>query len=865
MKKLLGCLSMSVALLTACSSSTAEGEGEAPAEGEGEEGEGEEGEGEEGEGEEGEGEEGEGEEGEGEEGEGEDSPIDCSAPLNFDVNRRSMRSVRSWHGLAFATDNTMVSYDLATGNLEKTTRAGVSSLFVPAVSYTEQIDSAPNGDLLLVQQDGLVRLTPDGNATRIGSDIGGGYGVTVGPDGHAYVAGYEGVHRINLSTEETDLIVAPELVPSAHDIDFSLDSRTMYVGTISNGLWAVPLDDELNRSGPPTRIFDLEAWMDAVVVDECGWVWIPDYFQSTLHRFNPATGEDTFSVCGAQPCYPHGITFGVDAAGWNNRAIYAPRPYAPGEAVEIEVGVREGKYARTFRGVPQAVPPRGPREVGDETCDNNVDDDGDYVVDCDDTDCDDSPNCDEVCGNGVDDDGDFASDCRDPDCDGQGTCVEICGNDLDDDEDGLFDCQDPSCFDPLTCVEVCDNGTDDDDNFARDCEDFACDSSPLCVEICGNDIDDDQDGRIDCQESSCFDPLTCVEVCGNGQDDDDNFATDCQDFVCDDSPLCVEICDNDIDDDNDGRIDCQEFSCASLPICVEICDNGIDDNDNFATDCEDFECDVSPSCVEVCDNDIDDDRDGRVDCQETTCASLPICVENCGNGIDDDDDFGVDCQDFQCDVSPLCVEICDNDIDDDNDGIFDCQETSCASSPACVEICGNGIDDNENFAVDCQDPTCTDSPLCIELCNNSSDDDFDGLTDCADSFCVAEQVCAPPAVTIDLGSRNNATRVDFPFSEGVANPNVGGEECVAIVIDVVSLLTSSTLSPLCAAAVSTNDTELLLFSGQTLIFSNDDAIVGFCSALEETLNAGTYQLCVRGLSGNRPLLPVEFTVNVTPL
>jgi hypothetical protein len=413
--------------LTSCSSNSAEGEGEV-AEGEGEvaEGEGEvaEGEGEvaEGEGEaaEGEGEvaEGEGDAAEGEgdaaEGEGEAS-IDCNAPLPFDVNRRSMPNVRSYHGLGFATDNTIVGWDPNSGNIEKTTRSGQSSLFVPSVDGVEQIDTAPNGDILAVQRSQLLRINADGVGQRVGGDLNGAYGVTIGPDGNAYVSGDGGVVRINLTTEETTLVVSPNVIARAHDVDFSLDSRTLYVATIQEQLWAIPLDDDLNTAGPPVEVSPgFDGWMDAVVVDECGYLWVPEYFSATLYRFNPATGD--------QECYTHGVTFGVDAGGWNHRALYMPRPYAGGEAVEVEVGIRAGKYARTYLGVPQQVPPPGPREVGDETCDNGVDDDGDFVADCDDTDCDGPGACGEVCDNGQDDDGDFARDCSDPDCAATPSC-----------------------------------------------------------------------------------------------------------------------------------------------------------------------------------------------------------------------------------------------------------------------------------------------------------------------------------------------------------------------------------------------------------------------------------------------------------
>ncbi len=58
-----------------------------------------------------------------------------------------------------------------------------------------------------------------------------------------------------------------------------------------------------------------------------------------------------------------------------------------------------------------------------EVCDNDVDDEGDGVADCADSDCDAFPACVEVCDNGVDDDGNGEVDCDDPECAGDEACA----------------------------------------------------------------------------------------------------------------------------------------------------------------------------------------------------------------------------------------------------------------------------------------------------------------------------------------------------------------------------------------------------------------------------------------------------------
>jgi hypothetical protein len=88
--------------------------------------------------------------------------------------------------------------------------------------------------------------------------------------------------------------------------------------------------------------------------------------------------------------------------------------------------------------------------VGVEICDDEVDNDGDDLVDCDDPDCcgelcPPSSVCPEVCDDEVDNDGDDLIDCDDPDCQPSCLCPEICDDEIDNDDDGLVDCADPDC------------------------------------------------------------------------------------------------------------------------------------------------------------------------------------------------------------------------------------------------------------------------------------------------------------------------------------------------------------------------------------------------------------------------------------
>jgi hypothetical protein len=136
----------------------------------------------------------------------------------------------------------------------------------------------------------------------------------------------------------------------------SLDSRTSTSRPSRVAFGKHFLDDALRPAGEPQRLTpEFDGWMDAAVADQCGFLWVPEFFESRLYRFNTTTGDFTFSECQSFDCYGHSVTFGVDAFGWNPRAIYMPRPYAGGLAVEVLTGVRCGKYSRTWNSEPVAL------------------------------------------------------------------------------------------------------------------------------------------------------------------------------------------------------------------------------------------------------------------------------------------------------------------------------------------------------------------------------------------------------------------------------------------------------------------------------------------------------------------------------
>lgn len=243
---------------------------------------------------------------------------------------------------------------------------------------------------------------------------------------------------------------------------------------------------------------------------------------------------------------------------------------------------------------------------------------------------------------------------------------EDCTNDIDDNGDGRIDCEDPYCFVLKQCIpEDCNNKIDDNENGLLDCEDPQCAKELMCQpEDCTNKLDDNGNGLIDCNDPQCFDKLICVpENCANGIDDNGNGLTDCEEVdACGKALHCQpENCSNRRDDNGNGLIDCDDPECKSETVCMpEICNDQIDNNADGKIDCEDPQCAQNIICQpENCTNQVDDNANGLIDCADPDCvAELSCQPEICDNNMDDNGNHLIDCDDPQCSETCRAASSC---------------------------------------------------------------------------------------------------------------------------------------------------------------------------------------------------------------
>jgi len=139
------------------------------------------------------------------------------------------------------------------------------------------------------------------------------------------------------------------------------------------------------------------------------------------------------------------------------------------------------------------IAPNGAREAWratlPSTCSNELDDDGDGLVDTADPGCANAADGSERniavgCDDGIDDDGDGYVDLADPGCTDADDASErspslVCDDGLDNDGDGLVDTADPGCPFPIASPEnpACDDGVDNDGDGLVDFDDPVCQPS----------------------------------------------------------------------------------------------------------------------------------------------------------------------------------------------------------------------------------------------------------------------------------------------------------------------------------------------------------------------------------------------------
>jgi len=269
--------------------------------------------------------------------------VDCritpAAPFNYE----QLQTPRAFHGIAFDHEGRMVGHDGS--NLLVSMAPDDTSIMVPNVGYTEQVEFLESGDLITATNNGIRRYTPGAGSVTLANGI-NAYGVTIGSDGMIYTANTNVIHRIDPDTGDVEVWHQFQ-IGSPKVLDFSVDHRTMYVGTLGNQgrVYTIAVSEDFEAEGAPELFNNTPggSWHDGLRVDACGRVYVAVYDNSALYMFEP-DGTRTLLVNYPTPQYGHGIQWGSGVGEWDDHTIYVPQPYDNNRVAKLELGVPYRNY-----------------------------------------------------------------------------------------------------------------------------------------------------------------------------------------------------------------------------------------------------------------------------------------------------------------------------------------------------------------------------------------------------------------------------------------------------------------------------------------------------------------------------------------
>lgn len=280
------------------------------------------------------------------------------APIAFDCTTiplqvgavRELPGARGYHDVEFTDDGYILGMSAGfSPDLIKADYAGTAAPLTPSLGLTNEMAWLPDGNLAVATADmGIVRIAADGSRSILNGGI-RAYGLVLGPDDMLYAADLRTVLRIDPTTGDA-VTILPEnslLDGGPRVLNFDLDYSHLYLGTYQGSLgriYSVELDAAYNPVSAPEVLASgvgSGQFHDAIGVDLCGYLYVPDFSSATLWRVSPSgLVQRLFETTGTlQVEYGHGITWGTGRHGWDDFALYMPKPYKTNLVNEVHIGV----------------------------------------------------------------------------------------------------------------------------------------------------------------------------------------------------------------------------------------------------------------------------------------------------------------------------------------------------------------------------------------------------------------------------------------------------------------------------------------------------------------------------------------------
>ena len=225
----------------------------------------------------------------------------------------------------------------------KTDVYGNTYLFSPNLDFRAGLAYLPNGWLIVNDNylGRLVKIDPDGVQYVLLQGLEYPNGITVDIQGWVYVTEHDANRVLRVHPYTGEYTVLTYDISSPNGIAFSVDYKTLYIGSFGDG-WVYSMS--IAEDGTPGR---LEEWgdmqhtaglLDGIAVDMCGNVYVCEYGATEIWRFGP-DGQGAVKILDATDLgtYLPNLRFG-DGKGWDNSSLYSPDGWDLG-AWRINIGV----------------------------------------------------------------------------------------------------------------------------------------------------------------------------------------------------------------------------------------------------------------------------------------------------------------------------------------------------------------------------------------------------------------------------------------------------------------------------------------------------------------------------------------------
>jgi len=258
-------------------------------------------------------------------GQGGEPPVDCLAlpapPVAFD----QFFGFTSSEDFVFDSLGNYVSID-DNGNLVRITKAGVKTLWIPALGFgTAGMAVLPDDSVVFcdVSNGALKRAYPSGTVTTVIGGLNYPNGLDIGPDGYLYVAEDSGnkLRRVHPDTGVSTIVVN---LPGPNGVAFTDDPTVVYVGSYSYGVIYKVEQPVPGQPGSYTTLVQSNAFagggIDGMGVDKCGNIYAAEFVSGNVYRILP-TGQVT-TIANLPSSWIPNIKWGRGLGGFDTNVMY---------------------------------------------------------------------------------------------------------------------------------------------------------------------------------------------------------------------------------------------------------------------------------------------------------------------------------------------------------------------------------------------------------------------------------------------------------------------------------------------------------------------------------------------------------------